>query len=316
MDPESKIYVAGHRGLAGSAIMRELQTQGYSNFVVRTSSELDLRNQQAVNQFFEDEKPDYVFLAAAKVGGILANSTYPAEFIYDNIMIQTNVIHAAYMNRVKKLLFLGSSCVYPKFPELPITEDQLLTGELETTNEAYAIAKISGLKMVEFYNTQFGTDFISLMPTNLYGPNDNYHPQNSHVLAALVRKFVEATMAERQEVVIWGTGEPKREFLYIDDFANAAVFLMDNYSGSEMVNVGTGKEISINDLAELLKELTGFEGNIVHDRSKPDGTYSKVMDISKLKNLGWSPDITLRAGLTQIIADFRNNYNQYTAIDV
>ena len=306
MEKDSLIYVAGHRGLAGSAILRQLELEGYTNIITRTSSELDLRNQEQVNDFFRKYAPEYVFLAAAKVGGILANSTYPAEFLYDNIMIQTNVVHAAYENNVKKLEFLGSSCVYPKFPDLPITEDQLLTGELEKTNEAYAIAKISGLKLIEYYNKQYGCEYISLMPTNLYGPNDNYHPQNSHVLAALIRKFVEAVENENHEVVLWGTGTPKREFLYIDDFARAAIFLMDNYTDDEMINVGTGKDISINELAKIISKLTGFDGKIIHDNSKPDGTPRKVMDVSKLNSLGWKPKFTLKEGIKLAIQDYRS----------
>lgn len=299
-DKNSKIYIAGHRGMVGSAIKRRLEADGFSNFVLRTSSELDLRNQKAVNDFFEEEKPDYVFLAAAKVGGIHANNTYRAEFIYDNLMIQNNIIHASYKSGVKKLLFLGSSCIYPKFANQPLEEDSLLTGLLEPTNEPYAIAKIAGIKMCDAYRDQYGCNFISVMPTNLYGPNDNYNLQNSHVLPALIRKFHEAKKENKPEVVMWGTGSPKREFLHVDDLADACFFLMNNYSEPGLVNIGTGEDISILDLAKLVQNVVGYQGEITHDLSKPDGTPRKLMNVSKLRGYGWKAEIELEEGIQSV----------------
>ncbi|MUG73940.1 GDP-L-fucose synthase [Paenibacillus validus] len=304
MDKNSKIYVAGHRGMVGSALVRKLEAEGYNNIVFKTSSELDLTRQAEVEDFFKAEKPEYVFLAAAKVGGIHANNTYPADFIYSNLMIEANVIHSSYNHSVRKLLFLGSSCIYPKMAAQPIKEEYLLGGYLESTNEAYAIAKIAGLKMCEFYNRQHGTDFISAMPTNLYGPNDNYDLQNSHVLPALIRKFHEAKMSGAKEVVMWGSGTPRREFLHVDDLADASLFLMQNYKGNETVNVGTGKDISILELAQLVAEIVGFEGDIVKDASKPDGTPRKLLDVSKLHDLGWKAKIKLRDGIQSTYKSF------------
>ena len=304
MEKDAKIYVAGHRGMAGSAIHRKLIELGYNNIVTRTSQELDLRNQQAVADFFNEEKPDYVFLAAAKVGGIMANNTYRADFIYENMAIQGNVIKSAYDNEVKKLMFLGSSCIYPKMAPQPLNEDLLLTGTLESTNEPYAIAKIAGIKMVEAFRDQYGCNFISVMPTNLYGINDNYHPQNSHVLPALIRRFHEAKVNNLDEVVIWGTGTPLREFLFSDDLADACVFLMNNYNEKQFVNIGVGEDLSIKDLAELIKEVIGYEGNISFDSSKPDGTPRKLMDVSKLHALGWKHKINLREGIKLAYTDF------------
>ena len=282
MKLSSKIYVAGHTGLVGSAIMRKLKNEGYDNIITRSSDELDLRRQADVEEFFEEEKPEYVFLAAAKVGGIRANDKYSAEFIYDNLMIESNVIHSAYENDVKKLLFLGSSCIYPKHAPQPMKEEHLLTGKLEPTNEAYAVAKITGIKLCHHYNKQYGTNFISAMPTNLYGPKDNFDLETSHVLPALIRKFHEAKINDQDSVTIWGTGSPKREFLYVDDLADALHFLMNNYDENQFVNIGVGKDISIIDLAELIKDVVGFEGKIVKDTSKPDGTPRKLLDVSKL----------------------------------
>lgn len=305
MQPTSKIYIAGHRGMVGSAILRKLQSAGFTNFVTRTSKELDLRNQADVNEFFATEKPDYVFLAAAKVGGILANNTYRGEFIYDNLMIQNNVIHAAYVNRVKKLMFLGSSCIYPKMAPQPLREDYLLTGTLEPTNEPYAIAKIAGIKLCDAYRSQYGCDFISVMPTNLYGPNDNYDLEKSHVLPALMRKFIEAKRDNEPFVTIWGTGNPQREFLHVDDLADACYFLMQNYSDEGLVNIGTGIDIAIKDLALLIKETVGYQGDIRHDLSKPDGTPRKLMSIDKLKHLGWEPNISLQQGVRMVYDDVK-----------
>ena len=299
MEKNSKIYIAGHRGMVGSAIHRRLQKEGFSNFVLRTSKELDLRNQQAVADYFAAEKPDYVFLAAAKVGGIVANNTYRADFLYDNLMIQSNIIHQAYINKVTKLLFLGSSCIYPKLAPQPLKEEYLLTGPLESTNEPYAIAKIAGIKMCDAYRDQYGCNFISVMPTNLYGPNDNYDLANSHVLPALIRKFHEAKERGESEVVVWGSGNPKREFLHADDLADACVFLMETYNEPGLINIGTGKDISIKELAELVKAITGFEGQIVFDASKPDGTPRKLMDVSKLTAKGWTASISLQEGIAQ-----------------
>lgn len=307
MEKSAKIYVAGHRGMVGSAIVRALKNQGYTNIITRTSKELDLRRQIDVEEFFVKEKPDYVFLAAAKVGGILANNEAPADFMYDNMILEMNVIHEAYKNKVKKLMFLGSSCIYPRMAPQPMKEDCLLTSELEKTNEAYALAKISGLKYCEYLNRQYGTDFISVMPTNLYGPNDNYHLEHSHVLPALIRRFHEAKENNLNEVVIWGTGTPLREFLYVDDLANACVYLMNTYSGNETVNLGTGKELSIKELAELVKKVVGFKGNITFDTTKPDGTPRKLLDVSKLEKLGWTYKTELEDGIKLAYEDFLNN---------
>ena len=311
MDIQSKIYVAGHRGMVGSAITRRLNDLGYKNIVSRASKELDLTNQAAVNEFFESEKPDYVFLSAAKVGGIFANDTYPADFIRDNLLIQTNVIDAAYRNDVTKLLFLGSSCIYPKMAKQPITEDQLLTGPLEPTNEWYAIAKIAGIKMCQAYRKQYSFNAISLMPTNLYGEGDNFHLENSHVIPALIRKFHDAKQADASSVEVWGTGKAKREFIDVKDLAEAAVFLMLNYDEAEIVNVGTGVDVSIGELAELVKKVTGFNGKIVFDTSKPDGTPRKLLDVSKLHKLGWKENISLEDGLTNAYNWFLDNQDTY-----
>ena len=309
----AKIFVAGSRGMVGSAIVRNLKEKGFTNVITKSSKDLDLRNQQAVFHFFETEKPDYVFLAAAKVGGIHANNTYPAEFIYDNMMIQNNVIHAAYLNKVEKLFFLGSSCIYPKFAPQPLKEEYLLTGALEPTNEAYAIAKISGLKMCEFYQKQYGCNFISAMPTNLYGINDNFNLQNSHVLPALLRKFIEAKENNISEVVVWGSGTPMREFLYVDDLAEACIFLMENYNGTETVNIGTGKDVTIKELAETIKKTVGFEGKLVFDASKPDGTPRKLLDVSKINNLGWKHKIDLQQGIEKTLEWVtENNFEMFT----
>ncbi len=304
MEKDAKIYVAGHRGMVGSAIYRKLTELGYSNIVTRTSQELDLRNQQAVANFFNEEKPDYVFLAAAKVGGIMANNTYRADFIYENMAIQNNVIKSSYDNEVTKLMFLGSSCIYPKMAPQPLNEDLLLTGTLEPTNEPYAIAKIAGIKMAEAFRDQYGCNYISVMPTNLYGINDNYHPQNSHVLPALIRRFHEAKVNNLDEVVIWGTGTPLREFLFSDDLADACVFLMNSYNEKQFVNIGIGEDLSIKDLAELIKEVIGYTGKISFDTSKPDGTPRKLMDVSKLHALGWKHKTNLREGIKLAYEDF------------
>jgi GDP-L-fucose synthase len=306
MNKEAKIYIAGHRGMVGSAIHRKLTSLGYSNIVTRTSAELDLRIQERVNEFFEAERPAYVFLAAAKVGGILANNTYRADFIYENIMIQSNIIHSSYATGVKKLMFLGSSCIYPKLAPQPLKEDYLLTGLLEPTNEPYAIAKIAGIKMCDAYRSQYGCDFISVMPTNLYGPNDNYDLQNAHVLPSLIRKFHEAKINNTPEVSIWGSGSPKREFLHADDLADACVFLMNTYSDEGLVNIGTGEDISISDLALMIKEVVGYEGAIVNDHSKPDGTPRKLMDVSKLSKLGWNYTIPLKKGLEMVYQEYQS----------
>src|SRR6188474_2240207 len=300
MDKKDKIYIAGHRGMVGSAIHRRLKNEGFENFVFRTSDQLDLRNQQAVADFFAKEKPGYVFLAAAKVGGILANNTYRAEFLYDNLMIQSNVIENSYRQGVKKLLFLGSSCIYPKLAPQPLKEDYLLTGLLEHTNEPYAIAKIAGIKMCDAYRTQYGCNFISVMPTNLYGPNDNYDLKSSHVLPALLRKFHEAKINDQPEVIVWGSGTPRREFLHADDMADACVFLMKNYNEEGLINIGVGEDLSIKDLAEMIKEITGYNGEIVFDKSKPDGTPRKLMDVSKLSTLGWKASIRLSDGIRKV----------------
>lgn len=304
MNKNEKVYVAGHNGMVGSAIVRRLQSEGYKNIITRTSKELDLRRQTDVERFFVEEKPDYVFLAAAKVGGIMANSKYPADFMYDNMVIGMNVIKAAYDCNIKKLMFLGSSCIYPRLAPQPMKENCLLTSYLEPTNEAYALAKISGLKYCEYLNKQHGTDYISVMPTNLYGPNDNYHPENSHVLPAMLRRFHEAKVNNVSNVVIWGTGTPHREFLYVDDLADACVFLMNNYSGNETVNLGTGKEVSIGELANIVKNVVGYEGKISYDTSKPDGTPRKLLDISKLKGIGWKYTTELEEGVKHTYEDF------------
>lgn len=304
MNKEGKIYIAGHRGMVGSAIFRKLKSEGFNNIVTKSSSELDLRSQQEVASFFETEKPDYVFLAAAKVGGIVANNTYRAEFLYDNLMIQNNIIHHSYINEVEKLLFLGSSCIYPKLAPQPLKEDALLTGLLEPTNEPYAIAKIAGIKMCDAYRDQYGCDFISVMPTNLYGPNDNYDLKNSHVLPALIRKFHEAKLEGKESVEIWGTGSPLREFMHVDDLATACFYLMQNYSESGFVNIGVGKDISIKDLALMIKEIVGFDGELTFDTTKPDGTPRKLMDVSKLENLGFKYNIELEDGIRAV-------YNAY-----
>lgn len=302
MDREAKVYVAGHTGLVGSALVRALKKAGFGQIITRSFAELDLRNQQAVDHFFAHERPAYVFLAAAKVGGILANATYPANFIYDNLAIELNVIDAAYRYGVKKLLFLGSSCIYPRECAQPIKEEYLLTSQLEKTNEPYAIAKIAGLKLCEAYNRQYGTHFIACMPTNLYGPSDNFDLTTSHVIPALLRKFIEAKRDGKKEVVVWGTGRPYREFLYVDDLAQASLFLMEHYTGNEVINIGTGIDITIKDLAELIKKEVGFEGHILFDTSKPDGTPRKLLNVNKLTALGWQAPTSLDQGLAQTIA--------------
>ena len=307
MEKNAKIFVAGHRGMVGSAIVRELKKQGYENIITRTHAELDLCRQTDVEKFFAAEKPEYVFLAAAKVGGIVANSKAPADFMYQNMMIEMNVINAAWQNQCKKLLFLGSSCIYPKFAPQPMKEDCLLTSALEPTNEAYALAKIAGLKYCAYLNQQYGADYISVMPTNLYGPNDNYHPLHSHVLPALIRRFHEAKISNAASVTCWGDGSPLREFLYVDDLANLCVFLMNNYSGDETVNAGTGREISIKNLSELVAKIVGYEGEIIWDTSKPNGTPRKLLDVSKAKNLGWSYKTELENGIKLAYEDFLNN---------
>lgn len=309
MDLNSKIYVAGHRGMVGSAILRNLQKKGFHRFITRTSAELDLRNQQQVEDFFNKEQPDLVFLAAAKVGGIQANNTFRADFLYDNLMIQNNVMHSAFKHKVKKLMFLGSSCIYPKLAPQPLKEDYLLTGLLEETNEPYAIAKIAGIKLCENYRRQYQCDFISVMPTNLYGPNDNYNLNNSHVLPALLRKFHEAKEQGLSEVEMWGTGSPLREFLHADDLGDACVFLMQHYSGTKHVNIGTGTDLSIKDLALMIKKIVGFEGEIRHDLSKPDGTPRKLMDVGFLHSLGWKHSIELEEGIRMVYEDFRKKEN-------
>ena len=307
MEKDARIYVAGHRGMVGSAIVRELERQGYTNILTRTHKELDLTRQEAVDRFFAGEKPEYVFLAAAKVGGIAANVSALADFMYENMMLEMNVIHAALRNGCRKLLFLGSSCIYPRMAPQPMKEGCLLTGELEKTNEAYALAKISGLKYCEFLNRQYGTDFISVMPTHIYGPNDNYHPEHSHVLPALIRRFHEAKEAGLKEVTCWGDGSPLREFLYVDDLADLCVFLMNNYSGNEIVNAGTGKELSIKDLTELVAKAIGYTGEILWDTSKPNGTPRKLLDVSKAAALGWTYRTELEEGIRLAYDDFLNN---------
>lgn len=310
MNKDSKIYIAGHRGMVGSALLRKLEKEGYTQLIYRTSQELDLRNQEAVKQFFELEQPEYVLIAAAKVGGIVANNTYKADFIYDNLMIQNNLIHHAYLNNVKKLLFLGSSCIYPKLAAQPLKESYLLSGILEPTNEPYAIAKIAGIKMCEAYKSQHGCNFISAMPTNLYGPNDNYDLNTSHVLPAMIRKFHEAKIAQKAAVELWGTGTPYREFLHADDLADAALFLMQHYNENQFVNIGSGNEISIKDLALLIKKIVGFEGAIVWDTTKPDGTPRKLLDCSLLEQLGWKAKISFEEGIKEVYQhQFLNEYS-------
>lgn len=304
MNISDKIYIAGHRGMVGSAIMRKLIKEGFTNIIAKTSSELDLKQQQSVNDFFEKEKPDYVFVAAAKVGGIMANNTYKAEFLYDNLMIEANIIHASYKNNVKKLLFLGSSCIYPKLAPQPLKEEYLLSGLLEPTNEPYAIAKIAGIKLCEYYREQYGCNYISAMPTNLYGPNDNYDLQTSHVLPALIHKFHLAKKNNAPSVTLWGNGSPKREFLYADDLANACFYLMQNYNEKQFVNIGTGEDLTIHELASLIKNIVGYKGEIIWDRTKPDGTPRKLMDVSKIHSLGWTHEIGLEKGIKKVYEDF------------
>lgn len=314
MDKSSKIYVAGHRGLVGSAIVRKLNDEGYEKLVFRTHQELDLTRQDSVERFFKQERPEYVFLAAAKVGGILANSTYPAEFIYSNLMVETCVIHSAYIYGVKKLLFLGSSCIYPKLCPQPMKEEYLLSSQLETTNEPYAIAKIAGIKLCQSYNRQYGTNYISGMPTNLYGPNDNFDLNSSHVLPAIIRKFHDAKSLKqhdksKESVTLWGTGSPYREFLHVEDLADACIFLMNNYDGSEIVNIGTGKDNTIKNIAELVKRIVGYEGEIIWDLSKPDGTPRKLLDVTKLTSLGWKPNIEFEEGIRMTYEWYVENEN-------
>lgn len=310
MEKNAKIYVAGHRGMVGSAILRKLKSLGYDNLITRTSKELDLRDQQSVQDFFLEEKPEFVFLAAAKVGGILANNTYRGEFLYENLSIQNNVIHFAHQVKVRKLMFLGSSCIYPKHAPQPLREDALLTGPLEPTNEPYAIAKIAGIKMCEYYRQQYGDDFISVMPTNLYGINDNYHPENSHVLPALIRKMHEAKINNQPSVKVWGSGEPLREFLFADDLADACVFLMQHYSETQFINIGVGTDIRIRDLAERIKEIVRYPGALEFDREKPDGTPRKLMDVTRLHTLGWKASTNLDEGIKIAYEDFLSRYGQ------
>ncbi len=315
MDKHAKIYVAGHRGLVGSAICRKLADSGYANLTVRTHRELNLENQRLTEEFFASERPDYVFLAAAKVGGIMANSTYPAEFIYSNLAVQNNVIKASHQFGVKKLLFLGSSCIYPKFAPQPMKEEHLLSSPLEPTNEAYAIAKIAGLKMCRYFNQQYGTNYISVMPTNLYGPNDNYDPENSHVLPALILKFHRAKVERLSEVTLWGTGSPRREFLHADDLADAVVFLMEKFdyqNTGEIVNIGCGEDVTIKELAETVKRIVGYEGKLKWDSSRPDGTPRKLLDITRIRELGWQPKISLDQGIASVYEDFKAHFQRYT----
>ncbi|MBK7089658.1 MAG: GDP-L-fucose synthase [Chitinophagaceae bacterium] len=308
MNKTDKIYIAGHNGLVGSAIVRALENEGFQNLIYKRSKELDLRNQQQVNDFFAQEKPQYVFLSAGKVGGIVANNTYRADFLYDNIMIAANVMHAAFENKVTKLQYLGSSCIYPKMAPQPIKEDSMLTGPLEITNEPYALAKIAGIKLAQAYKDQYAANFISLMPTNMYGLNDNYHPQNSHVLPALIRRFHEAKIADAPEVIIWGTGSPLREFLFADDLAEACLFLMDHYNGREIINVGSGEEISIKALAGLIKKIIGFKGSLVFDTARPDGTPRKLMDVTKIQAMGCKHKVNLEEGITIAYKDFLQHH--------
>jgi GDP-L-fucose synthase len=302
----SKIYVAGHRGMVGSALIRKLEEKGFQNIITKTSAELDLRNQQAVNVFFESEKPNYVFLAAGKVGGIVANNTYRADFVYENLMIEINIIHASYLNKVEKLLFLGSSCIYPKLAPQPLKEEYLLSGYLEPTNQPYAIAKIAGIEMCDAYRAQYGCNFISVMPTNLYGPNDHYDLNNSHVLPVLLRKFIIAKRNDDAEVILWGTGAPKREFMHVNDLADACLFLMDTYNGQGLINIGVGNDIAILDLAILIKKIVGFNGEILLDPSKPDGTPRKLMDTSKINQLGWKASIELEQGIRSVFNEIKD----------
>jgi len=312
MKPDSKIFVAGHRGLVGSAIVRKLQSSGFTNILTKTRAELDLTNYSDVMAFFSAEKPAYVFLAAAKVGGIQANNIYRADFLLENLKIQNNVIEAAWKHQVKKLMFLGSSCIYPKLAPQPLKEEYLLTGLLEPTNEPYAIAKIAGIKLCESFNRQYGTDFISVMPTNLYGPNDNFDLNSSHVMPALIRKFVSAKESSQPTVTVWGTGTPMREFLYSDDMADACVFLMQNYSGNEFFNIGTGEDVTIRELAETIQKITGFRGELVFDKTKPDGTPRKLLDVSRLKDLGWSPSVPLEEGIRLAVDWYLQNKARFS----
>ena len=312
MEKGDKIYVAGHRGMLGSAILRKLKEDGFSNLLFRTSSELDLRNQQDVESFFKAEKPDYVFMAAARVGGILANNSYRGEFLYDNILIQSNTIHASWKNGVKKLMFLGSSCIYPKMAPQPLKEEYLLTGKLEPTNEPYAIAKIAGIEMCDAYRDQYGCNFISVMPTNLYGPNDNYDLHDSHVLAAFIRKFHEGKINNEPAVFIWGSGKPRREFLYVDDMANACLYLMEHYNERAFINIGSGEDIEISELATLVKEIVGYKGKIQNDLSKPDGTPRKLLDITRLSRMGWRPSIDLETGIRKVYSDYLKSLDNIT----
>lgn len=307
MNKTSKIFVAGHTGLVGSALMRKLQKSGYNNLICRTHNEMDLRRQQEVEDFFRRVKPEYVFISAAKVGGILGNYNYPADFIYDNLIIQTNIIHSAYMTKVKKLMFLGSSCIYPKHCKQPMKEESLLSGYLEPTNEPYAVAKIAGIKTCQSYNRQYGTHFISVMPTNLYGPNDNFNLKTSHVLPALIRKFHEAKIIGAREVEIWGSGKPRREFLHVDDMADACLFLMESYEGNDIINIGTGKDLTIYELAHMIAQIVGFKANLGFDTSKPDGTLLKRLDVSRLKEMGWEAQIQLEHGIETTYDWFRTN---------
>ena len=308
MNKNSNIFVAGHRGLVGSAIVRALQKDGFTNLILKTHNELDLTNQNAVEDFFTKEQPEYVFLSAAKVGGIMANKTFPADFIYNNLTIQTNIIHSAYVHKVKKLLFLGSSCIYPKLCPQPIKEEYLLSSELEPSNKAYAVAKIAGIIMCQSYNEQYGTNFISLMPTNLYGINDNFDLDNSHVLPAMIRKFHEAKVAGSPSVTLWGTGSAKREFLHVDDLAEASLFLMENYNDTDIINIGTGKDVTIRELGEQVKNVTGYEGEIIWDTNKPDGTQRKLLDVNKINALGWKYHTSLTLGITSTYEWFKKNY--------
>jgi len=308
MEQTAKIYIAGHNGMVGSGLERKLRKEGYNNIITKSSSELDLRNQQAVNDFFEKEKPAYVILAAAKVGGIHANNTYRAEFIYDNLMIEANIIHSSYLNKVTKLLFLGSSCIYPKMAPQPLKEQYLLSGYLESTNQPYAIAKIAGIEMCDSYRAQYGCNFISAMPTNLYGTNDNYHPENSHVLPALIRRIVLAKKNNEPNVTIWGTGTPRREFLHVDDLADACYFLLQNYNEQGLVNIGCGTDVSINELAKMIVAEVGYKGQLVFDTTRPDGTPKKLMDTNKINNLGWSPIIDLKTGIKKTIIEVKEKF--------
>lgn len=308
MEQSAKIYIAGHRGMVGSAIERKLRKEGFNNIITKTSKELDLRNQLAVNEFFAKEKPEFVILAAAKVGGIHANNTYRAEFLYDNLLIEANIIHASYLNNTDKLLFLGSSCIYPKLAPQPLKEEYLLSGYLESTNQPYAIAKIAGIELCDSYRAQYGCNFISAMPTNLYGTNDNYHPENSHVMPALIRRIILAKKNLDPNVIIWGTGTPKREFLHVDDLADACYFLLQNYNEQGLVNIGCGSDVSIKELAEMIVSEVGYEGQLIFDSTKPDGTPRKLMDTTKITNLGWSPYINLEAGIKKTILEVKDQF--------